>query len=412
MNNKPVKVPKKRYAAGIVLLLFFTVAVIIAAYFLAYKPSLDATMPFDAAPQGVTPQNGAEDDVRNAAQNADAEKSDAPVINDSGTPFEGVSYVRREGVYNFLVVGLDAEGGNHTDVIMLISYDINDGSIAVMSIPRDTYINVGRNFNKLNSFYTGEYNRLYGECQSEDERINQSMENLCDLIEVGFAVKIDYWAQMDLSGFRAIVDAIGGVDIDVPQDMDYEDPDQNLYIHLKAGEQTLTGAQAEQFVRFRSGYSTADKGRIEAQKIFVTAFLDTIKSRLTVDKVPAVVSNILACLKTSISAADCGYFAKSALGVSLSDITMITLPGEGAYNSSSGAWYEVIYRYSALDIINGYLNVYDHDITDELFDRYGYLNNYKASYISEVYYKSDAEANIETADEIDQNSISIPVKNS
>lgn len=389
------------------LLLLFTVAVIIAAYFLAYKPSLDESLPFEAQPQGVTPQNQSDPAAAAGDKNADA-----PAVDNSETPFEGVSYVRREGVYNFLVVGLDAEGGNHTDVMMLISYDVNDGSIAVMSIPRDTYINVGRNFNKLNSFYTGEYNRLYGECSGEDERIKQGMENLCDLIEVGLAVKIDYWAQMDLSGFRAIVDAIGGVDIDVPQDMDYEDPDQELYIHLKAGEQTLTGEQAEQFVRFRSGYSTADKGRIEAQKIFVTAFLDTIKTRLTVDKVPAVVSNIITYLKTSISAADCVYFAKSALGVDLSNITMITLPGEGAYNTSSGAWYEVIYRYSALDIINTYFNVYDTPVTDSLFDRDGYFNNYKASYISEVYYKTSVGANIETADEIDQNSISIPSKNS
>jgi anionic cell wall polymer biosynthesis LytR-Cps2A-Psr (LCP) family protein len=115
-------------------------------------------------------------------------------------------FTRREGVYNFLVAGIDAEGGNHTDVLLIVSYDTADGSAAVLSIPRDTYINVGRNFSKLNSYYTGEYNVAVKNGLRGSEARRAAMDGLAKLLEENLAIKLDYWAMMDLEGFRNIVD--------------------------------------------------------------------------------------------------------------------------------------------------------------------------------------------------------------
>ena len=81
-----------------------------------------------------------------------------------------------------------------------------------------------------------------------------------------FGTPIDFYAQLNLDGFVNIVNAIGGVDVYIQEDMDYEDPLQNppLKIHLKKGMQHLDGKKAEQFIRFRYGYAAADIARIDA----------------------------------------------------------------------------------------------------------------------------------------------------
>ena len=79
---------------------------------------------------------------------------------------------------------------------------------------------------------------------------------------------MDYTVSVDLQGFVALVDAIGGVTFDVPINMNYEDPYQNLYIHISKGVQTLSGADALKVVRFREGYATQDIGRMETQQNF------------------------------------------------------------------------------------------------------------------------------------------------
>lgn len=96
-----------------------------------------------------------------------------------------------------------------------------------------------------------------------------------DLLEDGLGIPVDFWAIVDLDGFSGIVDAVGGVEMDLTYDMDYEDPDQDLYIHLKKGVQTLNGDQAEQFVRFRYGYAQGDIGRVDGSESFYECVVQT-----------------------------------------------------------------------------------------------------------------------------------------
>ena len=122
-----------------------------------------------------------------------------------------------------------------------------------MSIPRDTY---------APAYYVPKINSAYGAVGGGEKGMEQLMEQVKNV--VGFMP--DGYALVNLSAFVEAVDLLGGLDFDVPMDMDYDDPDQNLFIHLKAGEQHLTGEQLMWVVRFRSGYANADIGRTEVQR--------------------------------------------------------------------------------------------------------------------------------------------------
>ncbi len=182
---------------------------------------------------------------------------------------------------------------------------------------------------------------------------------LGELISYDFCIPIDFYAQVNIQGFRNVVDAIGGVDVVIQEDMYYKDPLQDLYIDLKKGPQHLDGKKAEQFVRFRYGYASADIGRIDAQKIFMTAFIDKVFSWGTVTKLPALITVVKNNLTTDLSFDDTLYFAKNALELDMNNIKMMTMPGvpyDIAYYSASKA--------ELLEMVNTYFNCYDKEILD------------------------------------------------
>ncbi len=205
-----------------------------------------------------------------------------------------------------------------------------------------------------------------------------------------------------------IVDAVGGVDIDIPADMDYDDPEQDLAIHLKAGQHHLNGAQAEGFVRFRSGYEQVDIGRVDAQKLFMSAFLQKIKSTVSITNVALItklVDEVTANLTTDLSAADMVYFARNALGLDLSAVRMMTIPCDYAGGL-------VINRAATLAAINGCFNIYNNDITDTIFDRNLRFVNEESAAMYAAYTAGKAViVSDHTAQEIEDNSIYIPRKN-
>lgn len=193
---------------------------------------------------------------------------------------------------------------------------------------------------------------------------------LSTLIYYYFGIPIDYQAQVNLSGFRGIVDAIGGVDLEVPRNMDYDDPYQDLHIHLKKGYQHLDGKKAEQFVRFRS-YARGDVDRLDAQKIFINAFLDKLLSPSTVSKVDDIIVEVEKNLYTSISLNDMLRFSKCVLKMNPeTDVKLITLPGVGDYIGEAS--YFIPYRDESITLINSDFNVYEKDISKSSFNMIDY----------------------------------------
>ncbi len=153
---------------------------------------------------------------------------------------------------NILVIGSDEHKIN-ADVIMLVRLDAQTKSVDIISVLRDTMINVnGRNM-RINASL-----QLGGE-----EAVVKQVEKLLD-------VDIDNYVFINYTGFKDVINAIGGVDFYVPQDMLYNDPEQDLYINLREGQQHLDGDKAEQLVRFRQ-YPMGDIQRTQVQRDFVLA---------------------------------------------------------------------------------------------------------------------------------------------
>lgn len=179
-------------------------------------------------------------------------------------PFHG----RRQ--VNILVLGTDVnfvdKGTPRSDTIKLASVDLDKGSIAVLSIPRDTWVEIpGHGHAKINSVF-----QRGGD--TEVERINYTRKFLAGFLTdvSGQPVSIDYYVRIQTGGFKRIVNAMGGVWVDVEKQMDYDDNYQNLYIHLKPGRQKLNGTQAMGYVRFRHDRD-GDYGRMRRQDQFIRA---------------------------------------------------------------------------------------------------------------------------------------------
>ena len=187
-------------------------------------------------------------------------------------------------------------------------------------------------------------------------------------IEDMLGVPVDFYVSVDLKGFIALIDQIGGVDFDVPEDMDYDDPYQDLHIHFKAGLQHLSGQQSMEVVRFRHN-SDKDKpayggrqdiGRIGTQQ----AFLKTVAQKLMkLENVPAMAETFLKYVKTDLTLGNLVWLANQALSMGGTDaISFATLPGDGAGWYKGKSFY-TLYPEQVLEMTNSMLNPYATDIT-------------------------------------------------
>lgn len=252
---------------------------------------------------------------------------------------------RKQGYYTVLLVGTDKSDAL-TDTIMVASFDSVNGKLNIVSVPRDTISNGKWDVPKINSAY------MVGG-QGED-----GMELLIAKLTDILGFQVDGYALIDLSAFKDVVDAIGGVMFDVPQDMYYYDPTQNLTINLQKGEQLLDGNKAEQLVRYRSGYAAKDLARVEVQQDFMKACAKQLLKVGSYSKVAKILSeNIM----TDLTLGNIAWFGERLLKISVDDIETMTLPGNSIM--WSGLSYYALYGADVLDLVNEYLNPYEEDLT-------------------------------------------------
>lgn len=260
------------------------------------------------------------------------------VLDDEGNPIRTTSADRKQDFFTFLIVGTD--GGVNTDTIMVAAVDTADKKINILSIPRDTMSNVPRTVKKINAAFSVD----------GIPQVKKELKNL-----IGF--DIDRYLLIDLKGFERIIDAVGGVDMYVPSDMDYEDPAQDLYIHLKQGQQVLNGKHALEFVRFRSGYADADLGRIKAQQSFLQALADTLMQPSTLLKAGELSKIVAETVTTDMDLGEFIWLAKMGSGFNTtSGISMDTLPGTPRY--CFGLSYVVPDEEKILELVNEKFNPY------------------------------------------------------
>ena len=225
----------------------------------------------------------------------------SPSVQPTEDPDAGAPASLNENMYTFLVVGLDKVGYN-TDTMMIGRMDTKTHEINVVSIPRDTMVNVSWSVKKVNTLYAAGIN-------SGGNGIDRLMDGLKDIL--GF--QIDCYAVVDLNAFVQLVDAIGGVDYNVPVDMNYYDPSQDLYISIPAGEQHLDGEEALKVVRFRSGYATADIGRIGTQQDFLKSVASQMLTLGNIPNLPTFIDIFVNNVDTNLSAENIAFFARQFL---------------------------------------------------------------------------------------------------
>jgi len=234
-------------------------------------------------------------------------------------PFQGRQRV------NILILGTDVnfvdKGIPRTDTIKLASIDLAKPSIAILSIPRDTWVDIpGHGHAKINSAY-----QRGGD--SEIDRIESAKTVVAGLLSdiSGRDVPIDYYVRIQTGGFKQIVDALGGVEIDVEKQMDYDDNYQNLYIHLKPGRQLLDGRQAMGYVRFRHD-PEGDYGRMRRQDQFIRALAAQLEQPETKSRLPRVLGAVNRMLITDLTLNDIRAIKRIAGTLGMEGIYTVQLP--------------------------------------------------------------------------------------
>lgn len=251
---------------------------------------------------------------------------------------------RKHNVYTVLLVGNDQGNGN-TDTIMLARFDVDEHKIDVVSIPRDTMVNINWEIRKINAVFWGSKN-------SGGNGIDFLKSEIAKL--TGF--QPDCYAVLDLNVFIQVINAMGGVRFNVPVYMDYEDPTQNLYIHLEPGEQILDGYQAMGVCRFRSGYASGDLGRIEMQHQFLKALAEQFISLGNIPNIGEVIDILANGLETDLDASNIAYFLRQALSCKSEDIRFYTAPSDSSM--IHGYSYAIIELDPWLEMVNTILNPY------------------------------------------------------
>ena len=338
--------PKKRSRAGkaaavavcVVLILVFGAV----AWYIAWEkpPERPGGGLVDPTYESTNPEDGGSPD-------ATAE----PTVSPAEDPNAGAPASLNENMYTFLVVGLD-QVSNSTDTMMVGRIDTENHTIDVVSLPRDTLVNVSWSVKKINTLYSADIN-------TGGNGIDGLLDGLKDIL--GF--RIDCYAVVDLTAFVELVDAIGGVDYNVPVNMNYYDPTQDLYINIPAGEQHLDGEEALKVVRFRSGYASADIGRIGTQQDFLKSAASQMLTLGNIPNLPTFIDIFEEYVVTNMSASNLAFFARQFLLCKSEDINFHTLPGNYG-DSIKGLSYVSINISEWLEMVNTYLNPYDQDVTE------------------------------------------------
>ncbi len=280
----------------------------------------------------------ARQDTQAPEKSSDTQK---PEEDDASNP-----YKRRENCWTFLLIGMDRGGGN-TDSLMLAMYDVDAQSVSIASIARDTRVDVDRKLKKINAAYA-----LAGGVDGLKEEVSKT-----------FGVPIDYYFRVNIRGFVRLVNAVDGIDFDIPCYMDYDDPEQELAIHYSKGMRHLNGQQALEVCRFRqnndgSGYG--DEGRQKTQRGVLTA---AIKKALShPEKINEYLNIAAENLETDMKLSEMAWFATKAAGFSTENLHAMSMPCH---------WinpYMYLDPDETLALVNEYLNPYTTPRTGEMLD--------------------------------------------
>ncbi|MBR2180087.1 MAG: LCP family protein [Selenomonadaceae bacterium] len=221
----------------------------------------------------------------------------ASVIQSVNLDAASASTITKERV-NIMLMGVDerVEDVGRSDTLMVASLDSDQDKVSLLSIPRDTRVQIKRHgYDKINAAYA------YG-----GEALSKTT------VESFLGINIDHYIIVNTNSFGKMIDAIGGVDIDVDKRMFYEDPwDDNggLVIDLKPGLQHMDGKTAITYVRYRD--EEGDAGRVRRQQKFMRACFDKLSDPSMMIKLPEIIKEARTAVKTDLSISDMVELAKT-----------------------------------------------------------------------------------------------------
>lgn len=281
---------------------------------------------------------------------ADGEEGDEPAM----------AAGRKDGFYTFLLIGKDTSSGS-TDTLILVSYDVPNQQVNMMSIPRDTAVNVSWSTKKINSVY-----------HSSEEK-GGGLENLKTQVSYLTGVMPDFYVIIEWEAVGELVNALCGVEFEVPRDMNYDDPYQDLHIHLEKGLQVLNGEEAMGVVRYRHdnkradgvmpGYADGDLGRTKTQQAFLKACVKQALKLENVGKINEFVQIFMKHVETDLPLNNLLWFATQAIGMDADTIQTCTMPNTPVTTHSLS--YVFPKGEEIIPIVNEQFNPYLRDITEE-----------------------------------------------
>jgi len=270
--------------------------------------------------------------------------------------------IRKPDTYTFLVMATDVGGGN-TDVNIIVTFDAGNYKLKAVSIPRDTIANVKWSLKRINAVMSNLRREYRGQKDVKKEDADKkAMQATVEVFADMLGFNVDFWVTVDIKAFVRLVDAIGGVDYDIPSNMEYHDPEQNLHISYKKGmKKGITGQQAMEILRYRS-YANGDIRRIENQQSFLQAVAEQLLAKRSSINVMELADIFFKNVYTNLPLNNLIWFGKEFLKMEAEDISFATMP-VNPQESINGAAYCSIYLNEWLEMVNTMINPLSKDIT-------------------------------------------------
>ena len=265
------------------------------------------------------------------------------------------------GEFRVLVLGIstDQEEVDLTDTIIVASYNPNTQKATLLSIPRDTY--TGKNPAKATAYE--KINALY----SRKHRPDETLEAVNEIT----GLNIEYYVVVKTEALIKLVNVIGGVTFNVPIDMNYDDPTQDLHIHLEAGEQLLDGDKAEQVVRFRHNndgtsypeeYGDNDTGRMRTQRDFIMQVLKQTAKPENIFKLGEILEVAKEYVITNIDFNVAKDYIPYVVEFNTENLLTATLPGTNTNKNTNQTWVFVYNQTETKALVQDLF--YDRDIEE------------------------------------------------
>ncbi|MFN9173992.1 MAG: LCP family protein, partial [Synechocystis sp.] len=228
-----------------------------------------------------------------------------------------------------------------TDTMMVIRLDPEQKALLVLSIPRDTQVEIpGHGVQKINE-------------ANADGGPALAAETVSGLLG---EVPIDRYIRVNVQAVEKLIDALGGVNVYVPKDLKYQDDSQHLYINLKEGQQQLNGDQALQLLRFRHD-QLGDIGRIQRQQLVIRAVIEQALKPQTILKVPEIVKILQSYIDTNLSMEELVAIAGFSAQRQRQDVKMLMLPGDFSNNGKHAVSYWLPNQRKIQDLVTQYFDV-------------------------------------------------------